>query len=1634
MRGRARLLAAPLLALGLAGAAPLGAAPGAALPSGGKVQVLLELDGEPLARVWARTLEARGVAGRPGASARAAAGAAVARQASVLEARQAEVLARATAPAIGGEVIYAVERAYNGIALRVDAEKLASLRAIPGVRAVRPLVLHVPDNAVSVPFIGVPTGAWQAFGVTGKGIRIGIIDTGVDYLHGDFGGSGSAADYQANDRTKAPDAYFPTARVVGGWDFAGDDYDGNGAPKPDPDPMDCNGHGTHVAGIAAGQGVTSGGAAFRGPWDASVPFADLAIGPGAAPEASLYALRVFGCGGSTALTIQAIDWAIDPNGDKDFSDHLDVVNMSLGSPGGATDDATSEAADAAGAAGVIVVASAGNEGDTAFVSGSPGASARAISVAASTARGAAVRVTAPQGAAGLYPAGDALFGPRIPADGLAGPVVATVPADACSAVTNGAALAGKLALVDRGTCSFVQKVKAAQDAGATGVVVVNNTTAAPEIITMAGSDPSVTIPSAFVRQGDGATMKAALGNGLSAALLTAGDTLASFSSRGPVRGPGGPYPKPDVTAPGQSIVSALSGITAGSAGIQVNAGSQSTTLSGTSMSSPLVAGVMALLRQRHPGWSVAELKALVMSTASHDTSPLPPGGSPPVYGPSRVGAGRVDAAEAASGEVIAFSEADPVRVGLLFQVEPSEPLAVSKAITVVNKGSSAVTLDPSFVQAAPLPGVTLELLPADRFTLGPGERRSLEVKLSVPDPRAVPHPLDPTMSATQSSAVAPSSRSWASEASGWAVLTGAPSGTLRVPVHAYVRGASSMRAAPSLGIVGDGAGTFSLPLSGSDLAVEAAPPAAVTSTASAFELAPTTPTDGTGPTAIRYVGVASDVPAKGVADGRVFFAVATKAPWTTPGEVEVKVEVDRDGDGKVDAVVRSMDTGSLTNLVEPGSDASPTDVFVAFTAHDSPAFVQGTSRYLNLDPLVRDTALDFSDVVVLPAPAGGTGLDLTAGTTRFRYRVRTTSVDTGTGDATGWLTYDPGRPGLAVDGTLDGPFVDDRNGATVTGRYDIPALTANGSAGLLVLHHHNRTGERAQVVRLRNSAPAVVIDQPGEGAVLDPGAAVAFAGTATDPDAGDTVTYSWSFGDGGSASGAAATHAYHAPGTYPVTLTASDLTGAVATASVTVTVRSVDGLGPQLLLPVVLDVHGGGGSHYTTEATLSSRAAAPVPVFLVYTASRGTGSGIVRVELAPGETRIFRDVIAFLREQGLPVVDEGAGIVGTLRAVFSGAPAGEVFVGGRTSTPGGGGTFGLFYAAADATTTTAVVPGLQQNASTRSNLALVNLGPDPVTLRVALAGPLGEELGSLPDVVLPGWGWQQLDRPLEGKAASGRATVTRVAGGSPFSAYGVLNDAVTSDGSYLPPVLPGGTGPADRTIPVVLDVSGLGGSHYTTEVTLANLSAAPLDLTLAYTAARDFGTGSGEVPLTLAAGEQRVIPAVIDFLRGHGLQIPAGGVNVAGSLAVKAPAGTPASSLAVGARTFTPAASGGGTFGVYYPGLTAEEAASSAAWVEGLQQDAATRSNLAAVNLGDGGDPVTLRFRFYDASGAELSPVEEKTLAPGEWLQLSQPLGSRGATSGRVHVERLSGTSRFLAYGVLNDAATSDGSYLPMTR
>jgi subtilisin family serine protease len=229
-------------------------------------------------------------------------------------------------------VLRSFDRLIAASVVEAPADFEARLRALPGVRSVARDARVIADLAQSLHQVRGDL-VQQSLGGTGRGVRVGIIDTGIDYTHPAFGGG-----------------FGPGHRVAGGWDFV------NG----DADPRDDHGHGTHVAGIVGGDG---GGVL------------------GMAPQATFYAYKVLDSNGSGYLSdvLAALERSADPDQDPATDDALDVVNMSLGSMTDIVDDPALAAVDALDAAGTLVVVAAGNFGMTFGVT-SPGTAARAITV------------------------------------------------------------------------------------------------------------------------------------------------------------------------------------------------------------------------------------------------------------------------------------------------------------------------------------------------------------------------------------------------------------------------------------------------------------------------------------------------------------------------------------------------------------------------------------------------------------------------------------------------------------------------------------------------------------------------------------------------------------------------------------------------------------------------------------------------------------------------------------------------------------------------------------------------------------------------------------------------------------------------------------------------------------------------------------------------------------------------------------------------------------------------------------------------------------------------------------------------------------------------------------------------------
>lgn len=682
--------------------------------------------------------------------------------------------------ASGGTVLTQVQSAYNGIGVRIARNEAAALGSLPGVKAVRAVGLVELHNETSVPYIGAPQ-VWEDFGFTGDGVSIAVIDTGIDYTHANYGGPGTEEAYEladANDTTigDAGDAglFGPDApKVKGGYDFVGDDYDASSddpaiaTPQPDPDPLDCQGHGSHVSGSAAGLGVTAEGETYGGAYDASTHETDFEIGPGVAPQADLYALRVFGCAGSaTDLDIvNAIEWAVE--------NEIDVINMSLGSDLGLGDSPDSEASNNASAAGVMVVASSGNAGFAPYITGSPGTATSAISVAALD------TIDSTPGVLMTFTDGSTILAQNsnegiLPVD----PLEIFVVYDATGAVSEGcdpadyAGAEGKLAVVIRGSCARVAKAIYGQEAGAAAVAMINDDPGYPPLegpITSnpdTGEDVIVTIPFLGIRgvlgpeeTEDPDILVAQDGNPVTltdASVANPGfGNLASFSSSGPRVGDS--WLKPDITAPGVSIKSTL-----------IASGNLGTRISGTSMSSPHVAGVAALTTQAHPDWSVEDRKAAIVNT-----------GDPAGVGDYAVrlaGTGLVQPFDAATTEVVAVGDPDTGALSYGFAeafASGFQDFDANKTLTLRNHGDTAVTYTLS-VTASPESVPASLSLNQTTVTVPAGGSATVRATLSVP-----------------ASTIGDSSAY--REVAGLIELTAAGATTLRVPYYMVPRAASDIQ-------------------------------------------------------------------------------------------------------------------------------------------------------------------------------------------------------------------------------------------------------------------------------------------------------------------------------------------------------------------------------------------------------------------------------------------------------------------------------------------------------------------------------------------------------------------------------------------------------------------------------------------------------------------------------------------------------------------------------------------------------------------------------------------------------------------------------------------------------------------------
>ena len=523
---------------------------------------------------------------------------------------------------LGAEELGRVQLAHNAIAIKVDASQLRQIAALPGVAKVRPVGRYQLASSEAVPYVGAT--AVQAAGFDGRGVRVAVIDTGIDYTHYNLGGPGTGQAYGAAYASPAAtNGLFPTAKVVGGWDFVGEVWP-NGDRTEDPDPIDAEGHGTHVADIIAGR---SNDGKHKG----------------VAPGASLIALKVCSavallCDGVSMM--KAMEYALDPNGDGDMRDAVDIINLSIGSAYGQEEDDMAFAAANAVKLGVVVVAAAGNSGNLPFSVSAPSTAPGVISVAQTETPDALafpLQVEKPSSIAPMFtntavmgwaPLGNGFNG-SVTYIGQGCPAVGATPADVYRANPS-----GKIVLVDRGGCSISLKIDRAARAGARGVIVGLVGPGDPVSFTLDGG--SSFVPTVVITKAAADKIKARKAGSVVVRLNAAGQALTgsitTTSARGPSTVDAGI--KPEIGAPG-ALVSAVAG-----------SGSGTTPFSGTSGAAPMVAGAAALLLQANPGRSPEQIKAQLMNSAEtkvYTSSVVQPLQLAPV---SRVGSGelRVDRA------------------------------------------------------------------------------------------------------------------------------------------------------------------------------------------------------------------------------------------------------------------------------------------------------------------------------------------------------------------------------------------------------------------------------------------------------------------------------------------------------------------------------------------------------------------------------------------------------------------------------------------------------------------------------------------------------------------------------------------------------------------------------------------------------------------------------------------------------------------------------------------------------------------------------------------------------------------------------------------------------------------------------
>ena len=604
---------------------------------------------------------------------------------------------RANVP--GAKVTGEFDISLNAVAVQLNGASLWQVSATPMVKTAQYQGLYYPNATdPDVALISAPAAWAQGGGVASAGadIKVAIVDTGIDVTHPCFSDAGYPAQNQLGNHS------FTNNKVIAAKVFS------NRTPQQGFSAEAIQEHGTHVAGTVACNFGTPAPVNGVTTYDMS----------GVAPRALLGNYNVFPgpLGNARSEDIMnALEAA--------YQDGFDVANMSLGGGSHGFQDLLTVVVDNLDQANMVVAVAAGNSGPGLFTVESPGSAARALTAGASSVGHFIGSPLTVGGSTFGVAAGDFA---TVSSDLTANlGVVLNVAGKLSNACTAGdgkpaaGSLTGQIALISRGACTFSEKIRNSQDAGAIAAIVVNNVVGDPTAMGRGGIANEPTIPAYMASLADKTALVA--DNGLSATIgatktyfqTSNSDIMAGFSSQGPTDVDF--RVKPDVVAPGVNVLSSIPH--AFCAAPPCFAFFQ-----GTSMATPHLAGSAAVVRQQHPDWGAADVRSAIVNTA--DTGVLRSFSTGALQNNVNInGTGRENLLAAVNAKV----GVDPV--SLSFGAVPSgSGQTLQKSVTLTNLSAGPLTYSLS-VTGQPANSVAYSVAPSS-LTIAAGAKADVTVTMS----------------------------------------------------------------------------------------------------------------------------------------------------------------------------------------------------------------------------------------------------------------------------------------------------------------------------------------------------------------------------------------------------------------------------------------------------------------------------------------------------------------------------------------------------------------------------------------------------------------------------------------------------------------------------------------------------------------------------------------------------------------------------------------------------------------------------------------------------------------------------------------------------------------------------------------